>query len=363
MGIVRTLTDYYKHRVGEAGRHFDVVETTVSHLFRHRHAALDGRSYGGAFHAALERAGWIENGDSFLEVGAGTGGFARGFLSERRERVGPAAPIAYTIADLTPSLIAGQRRTLAQHAAANPATRLGWIRCDAQRLPLATGAFGGLAISNEVIADFDAVRMDRKRLARGAARHPAMAAARDRVDRYALEVDDEHQFLNLGAILLVEELARALAPGGRAAIAEYGQDAPSREAVLYDGWFTKHTEYAIDFRHLRRVATALGFQVEEHNLHDFLGFRDDVRVLNYTDVRRLRMVRRDLEVRAWTEAELRARHPELLDRFELRFRPTSDASFPDDTVVRAHGGFRGLFRVLLLRKAEPARSTTHDPRG
>lgn len=354
MGLFRSLTAYYKTRVGEAGRHFDVVETTVSHLFRHRHAALDGRSYGGAFHAALARAGWLASDDAFLEIGAGTGGFARGFLAERRAVSGTDAPIAYTIADLTPSLIAGQRLTLAERAAADPSLRLAWIRCDAQRLPLASASFGGVAISNEVIADFDAVRLHRSRLVRDAARHPAAKAALDRIERYGLEVDDDRQFLNLGAIQLVEELARVLAPGGRAVLTEYGQDGPSREAVLYDGWFTKHTEYAIDFRHLRRVATALGLAVEERNLHDFLGFRDDVRVLNYTDVRRLRMVKRELEVRAWTEGELRERHPDLVERFALRFRAVSDASFPDDTLVRTHGGFRGLFRVLLVRKPSVA---------
>jgi SAM-dependent methyltransferase len=349
MGLFRTLTGYYRTKVGEAGRHFDLVETTVSHLFRHRHPALDGRSYGGAFHAALARDGWLREGDRFLEIGAGTGGFARGFLAESRARSAPGARLDYTIADLTPSLIDGQRRTLAEHRA-DPATALHWIRCDAQRLPLATSSFGGVVISNEVIADFDAVRADPARLAKGSAKDPRLAAACERIERYRLELDDPRQFLNVGAIELVEELARVLAPGGRAAIAEYGQDGPSREAVLYDGWFTRHTEYAIDFRHLRRVAAALGLAVEERNLHDFLGFSADVRVLNYTDVRRLKTVSRALEVQAWTEDDLHAAHPELVERYELRFRPAGDPSFPDDGGGRAHGGFRGLFRVLLLRR-------------
>lgn len=349
MGLFRTLTGYYKTRVGEAGRHFDWVETTVSHLFRHRHPALDGRSYGGAFHAALAREGWLGGGDRFLEIGAGTGGLAAGFLAEARATRGAGASLGYTIADLTPSLIDGQRATLAAQRA-DPATAIDWVRCDAQHLPLASGSFHGVALSNEVIADFDAVRADPRRLARDSARDPRVAAARERIERYGLELDDAHQFVNLGAIELLEELARVLAPGARAAITEYGQDGPSREAVLYDGWFTRHTEYAIDFRHLRRVAAAVGFAVEERNLHDFLGFRGDVRVLNYTDVRRLKTVHRDVEIRAWTEDELRAAHPAIADRYVLRFRPAGDPAFPDDAGGRAHGGFRGLFRVLLLRR-------------
>lgn len=350
MGLFRTLTGYYKTRVGEAGRHFDWVETTVSHLFRHRHPALDGRSYGGAFHAALAREGWIGDEGRFLEIGAGTGGFARGFLAEARAVGGAGTRLDYTIADLTPSLIAGQRHTLAEHRA-DPATALRWVRCDAQRMPLAAASFRGLVLSNEVIADFDAVRADPRRLARGAARDPRVAAARERIERYGLELDDSHQFINLGAIELLEELARVLASGARAAITEYGQDGPSREAVLYDGWFLRHTEYAIDFRHLSRVAVALGFTVEERNLHDFLGFSSDVRVLNYTEVRRLKTVHREVDIRAWTEDELRATHPTVAERYALRFRTAGDPGFPDDAGGRAHGGFRGLFRVLLLRRS------------
>ena len=158
------------------------------------------------------------------------------------------------------------------------------------------------------------------------------------------------RFINLGAIELLEELARVLAPGARAAITEYGQDGPSREAVLYDGWFTRHTEYAIDFRHLKRVAAALGLTIEERNLHDFLGFRADVPVLNYTEVRRLKTVHRELEIRAWTQDELASAHPAIAARYQLRFRAPGDPGFPDDAGGRAHGGFRGLFRVLLLRR-------------
>ena len=344
MSVLRSLGDYYRRRVGEARRHFDLVETTVSHLFREPHPALDGRTYGGAFRAALDREGYLERDDRVLEIGGGTGCFARGFAEEGDVAGAAPARPGYWIADLAPSLIEGQRRELAGRG--RDAT---WIRCDAQRVPLATGSWRGVVVSNEVIADFDAVRIDGGRLRRS---HPVLREAAEVARRYDLEVADlpARRFLNLGAIRLVEELARVLAPGGRAAIAEYGRDAPSEEAVLYDGWFRKHTEYSIDFRHLRRVGTALGLEVEERNLHDFLGFRDDVSVLNYTEVRRLKMVRPDLEVKAWTEEALREAHPDLLETFAVRFRTVGDAGFPDETPVRHFGGFRGLFRVLLLTR-------------
>ena len=68
MSLFRTLTGYYKTRIGASGRHFDWVETTVSHLFRHRHPALDRRRYRGAIHAALAREGSLQDGVRFLEM-------------------------------------------------------------------------------------------------------------------------------------------------------------------------------------------------------------------------------------------------------------------------------------------------------
>ena len=49
------LTDYYKHDVtkGGAENQFDHVETTLSHLLRIPHPALNGRTYGHALADAL----------------------------------------------------------------------------------------------------------------------------------------------------------------------------------------------------------------------------------------------------------------------------------------------------------------------
>ena len=40
-------------------RRFDDVETTMSHLFRAPHPALEGRRYGEALYDALEEGGWL----------------------------------------------------------------------------------------------------------------------------------------------------------------------------------------------------------------------------------------------------------------------------------------------------------------
>src|SRR5207248_1453959 len=82
---------YHAGRIADAARQFDDVETTVSHAYAAPHPALGGRSYGEAFFDVCLERGLISERPRVLEIGGGTGRFARAFL----DRFAARRPDAY----------------------------------------------------------------------------------------------------------------------------------------------------------------------------------------------------------------------------------------------------------------------------
>lgn len=297
---------------------FDEVETTISHLFRRPHPALQGRTFGAALHDALKARGLLERREVW-ELGAGAG-----FVAAAMHRA--AGGLQYRFIDLSPRLLALQREHLPGALA---------LQANAERLPLRDGALRGLFLANEVIADLRVL--------------PASdPGAAELARRFQLS-PGEGELLNVGALRFVEELARVLGPGGSACLTEFGGDfRPS--AVLLEGGLGRgrHVEHSIHFGHLERAATALGLSCERLLLADLLGVDRSVRVASYLDVMRLRRLVPNLPVLAWPKAELEKRHPLLTRFFRFELPEVGSPSFPDP---QARGGFCQLFQALLLRRS------------
>ncbi|HYR18886.1 MAG TPA: class I SAM-dependent methyltransferase [Myxococcales bacterium] len=298
-----------------ARRRFDEVECTVSHLLRFPHPALRGRRFGEALLQGLAARGILPGPDGVLEIGGGTGHLAE---AAWRGDAGPFTGCRWTSLDLSPSLLGAQRRRLlavgAEPAAVprGPHSRWAGVRADAVALPLRSGSFRGLVLGNEMLADLPV---------RGG--------------------------VNAGAVQLVQEVARVLAPGGAAAFTEFGGEFPPGPVELTAGSRAgEHTEWSIDFRQLRAAATGGGLEAEELPLHELIGADLSVRCASYTDLWRLRRFV-SCEVFAAPAEEVRRRHPLLSRLLALDLPPLGSPRWPDAT---APAGFAQLFRALLLRQ-------------
>jgi SAM-dependent methyltransferase len=286
-----------------ARQRFDEVECTISHLFRWPHPALGGRRYGEALLQGLAARGMGPGRSGVVEIGGGAGHLAEAAL---RGDAGSFTRARWTSLDLSPALLAAQRLRLREHP--------GWrgLRADALDLPLRPRSIDGLVLANEVIAD--------------------------------LPVQDG---LNTGAVRLVHQLSRVLAPGGAAVLTEFGGDfAPGPVRLYAKGGEGEHTEWSIDFRALRAAARDAGLDAEEVPLHELIGADLELRCASYTDLWRLRRFTR-CEVFAAPAAAVQKRYP-LLSRFLLlEFPPLGSPRFPD---ASAPAGFAQLFRALILRQ-------------
>jgi SAM-dependent methyltransferase len=294
-----------------ARRRFDEVECTISHLLRFPHPALGGRRYGEALLHGLAGRGLRPGRSGVVEIGGGTGHIAE---AAWRGDAGAFTGARWTAVDLSPALIAAQRRRVLEPSQPRgPHARWQGVRADALELPLASRSVDGLVLANEVIAD--------------------------------LPVEGGR---NAGAIRLVVELSRVLAPGGAAVLTEFGGDfepAPVRLlGALGEG---EHVEWSIDFRQLRAAGGEAGLAVEELPLHVLLGADLSVRCASYTDLWRLRRLA-SCEVFAAPEAEVRRRFPLLSRILALELPPLGSERWPD---AQASGGFAQLFRALILRRA------------
>lgn len=293
-----------------ARRRFDEVECTVSHLLRLPHPALCGRRYGEALLQGIAARGIGPGRTGVVEIGGGAGHVAE---AAWRGNAGVFTGARWTSVDLSPALLAAQRRRVLESSQPR-GTHQRWsgLRADALELPLRSRSLDGLVLANEVIADLP------------------VAAGR-----------------NVGAVRLVHELARVLAPGGAAVLTEFGGDFDPGPVQLVAGREEgDHLEWSIDFRQLRSAAGAAGLGVEEVALHELLGADLSVRCASYTDLWRLRRFA-SCQVFAAPAGEVRRRFPLLSRLLALELPALGSPRWPDAT---APAGFAQLFRALLLRK-------------
>jgi SAM-dependent methyltransferase len=302
----RTTLEPWHHAIVDGATHFDRVETTVAHAFARPHPALGGRPYGARLRAALRARGLPVDGP-VMEIGCGDGELCRDWA--------PDAP--WLRVDLSPALLATQ-------AAAAPGTS--GVLADGTRLPVRDGS-AGFVLSNEVLADLVSVPADRPDA---------------EVDALLAEAGAPRSppgsWHNLGALRLVAEVARVLAPGGAAALTEFGdpEETPA-EATQLD-----HPEVSIRFDALAGLARARGLSAELVRLDELLGLDPAARHLcrpHWEAVRALWSARGTLlPARAWTAADVPL--PEPVE------------GLADDPVTRpGPGPLITRFWALLLRRA------------
>jgi SAM-dependent methyltransferase len=199
-----------------------------------------------------------------LEVGGGTGSFARAFIKQAASL--NETDINYHILDLSPALMENQRKILSELL---PESR--HFQQDATEFDLPGHTFD-LIISNEVIADFPVAPVQR----RGESEFQGEGAYY--LDKYDLSHEDapDSFVVNSGAFHFIERAWKHLRPGGTLIVTEYG--AEQRYAAR--SYNLNHDEFTIHFGHLAACAVKVGFQCRLLALQEFLAFDDDVLVLN-----------------------------------------------------------------------------------
>jgi hypothetical protein len=262
------IIDFHLHGIEDADWEFDLIEPTVNHCFRFPHEALGGFDYGSRFCLStlrrevvplLDHASPLE----VLEVGGGTGSFARSFMQQASVN---GTSVNYHILDLSPALMEKQRKTL---SGLLPEDR--HFQQDATQFDLPGRTFD-LIICNEVIADFPVAVVQR------AEGMKWQGEGADYLDKYDLsDKDAPDSFLvNAGAFQFVERAWKHLTPGGTLIVSEYGAE------HLYpaQGYHLNHEEFSIHFGHLAQCATKVGFECRLLTLKEFLALDDEVLVLN-----------------------------------------------------------------------------------
>jgi SAM-dependent methyltransferase len=333
------LAPYYQHKIQDPFRQFDKVETTVSHLYRKGHPALGGKSYGEKFAQALVQRRAIRGGASILEVGCGTGLFGLAFLSEVKK----SAPtlyrtLHYTFFDLSPAMTASQKQLNKKHQKIISFSHGDAAACDFSRKAY------DLIISNEMIADLPVIKLSRKRSRKKGPEGEAWDLSR----KLGLDFSDGPPdfILNLGSLRFLSNLSRALKPGGKAYIVEYG----SPHGYPVEHFITDHKEYSIHFGHLLGAAPPLGLEGTLHVLTDFLGFYPSLEVLDslshsalFTHLLPFLGIEADVQ-RVYTKPLLMRSFPRIMSKVEnlsyVPLRSLKGIAYPD-----------GFYVLELLKKA------------
>jgi GNAT superfamily N-acetyltransferase len=268
-GSRETVIDFHLQTIDDAEWEFDEIEPTLNHGFRFPHEALGGLDYGSRFCLSTLRPEVVPLLDhsprlEVLEVGGGTGTFARSFITQAANLNG--ANINYHILDLSPVLMENQRRILSELL---PKDR--HFHQDATKFDLPGHSFD-LIISNEVIADFPIASVER---ANGNEWQGEGAYYLEKYDLADQDTPDSF-VVNAGAFRFIERAWKHLRPGGTLIVTEYGSEHlyPKRPSHL------NHDEFSIHFGHLARCATKVGFLCRLLTLKEFLSLDDELFALN-----------------------------------------------------------------------------------
>jgi ubiquinone/menaquinone biosynthesis C-methylase UbiE len=304
------LTDFHLREITKRDGHFDTIETTVSHLFREPSEALQGLTYGRLLARHLRRRGWWNpKPRTVLEVGGGLGYVSREFAAEfsPAERDG----VRYLFLDITRPFLESQL-SLGRDG--------GWgaraVQANGEWLPLRDASID-LVIDNENLADMTPVQLTRVEVESGKGTSALNQEAIDWIRRIRLPLDgdmpDEFLF-NLGPIRFVSELWRVLRPGGRAVLIEFGIESGWPAPVKLPG----HTEYEVQYSHLRHAVRWLGFQEQYFALPQFMVLRPDTQLLctgaAYAIQRFCQNLGKPFAIRAYTEPELKTTLGDMLPR-------------------------------------------------
>ncbi|HSN05273.1 MAG TPA: class I SAM-dependent methyltransferase [Nitrospira sp.] len=335
------LEDFHHHELTHSSTeddgHFDLIETTVSHLFREPNEALGGLTYGRLLMRQLRKLGWFNPKPKvILEIGGGLGYVARELGKELLpfER----QSIKYVSLDITSPFLKLQT-TRAKEG--------GWggigTRANAEALPFTDNSVD-LVIDNENMADMTPVKLTRQELLTNKGETEQHQEALDWIRRLRLPIEadpPDDVIFNLGPIRFVAELWRVLKPGGHAFLTEFGIEEGWPAPVKLPG----HTEYEVQYSHLRQAVRWLGFQERYLSLPQLLAIKPDTKVLctgaAYTIQRFCQAMNKPFTVRAYTESELKQALGDMLTKIH--------GAHYHDVVDPAWFGLID-FKVLLLEK-------------
>ena len=349
--------DFHLHGIEDAWWEFDLIEPTINHSFRFPSEALGGLDYGGRFCCSalnsevLPRLNKL-NRMNMLEVGGGTGTFARSFIKQAASLAAASAKaidITYQIMELSPTLIQSQKEVLADLFPVRH------FQQDATQFHLPGHKFD-LIIANEVVADFPIASVHRAAVvtAPHSSNEPSQTwegeGAGD-IEKYDLPVDDapDSFLINSGVFRFIERAWEHLAPGGALIISEYGGEHqyPIKEYQL------NHDEFSIHFGHVAVCARSVGFRSRLISLKEFLEVNDQVLMLDGREEQILclnSIFQRhglSLPYAAISQREFQEKFQHLLERVGLigiTFSPLSSGFH--------YGPDLNEFFVLILQKPE-----------
>lgn len=329
--------NYYKNLASEGKQQFDFIEPTIAYLFRFPTPALQGLSYGAAFcKEVLERKILTDDHKFIVEVGGGLGDFAYDFLAhlykEKKQR-------PYLIIDVSSDLQEKQKAVLKDFP------NVFFHLADAHSLPFADKELNALVISNEVIADFDAVEFLTEEW--NTSKEPDIELLHEHPP------PKENVLFNSGAIKFIKELDRVLSDSGTAVITEHGLLENARVTVTGRPTSpeTSHLEFSINWKHLCTIAQHLGFSYDLIPLIDFLNFDKQLEVTNFNDARALKQLYEDFPIAAIPASELakilNINITDIKAGSGLRLPQIGGQYFPDDNTLP----FSHSFQAFILKRS------------
>ncbi len=314
----KSIAEFHTEGIEDAIWEFDLIEPTVNHALRFPSELLGGLDYGARFcDATLDAAALsTKKHVRVLEIGGGTGSFARSFI----ERARASYSLSYQIMDLSPALTESQRRILSD---VEPAVV--FTTQDATNFDL-PGQMFDLIIANEVIADFPVAAVEKRLNHENAPDFSGDGAVY--ITKYGLstEAAPERFYVNAGVFQALECAWKHLAPGGALIVSEYGSE--SRYPV--ESFHLNHPEFTIHFGQVTECARMIGYDCRLEKLADFLSIDDRKYVLNGREehIQCLNHVFQkygvNLPFALFSEADFKAKFGELVDRLQLepvRFLP------------------------------------------
>jgi ribosomal protein S18 acetylase RimI-like enzyme len=270
-----SIIDFHLHGIEDAWWEFDLIETTVNHSFRFPNEALGGLDYGSRFCLSILKPELLPlPGKSdrleVLEVGGGTGTFARSFIRQAKTVLN-GAELNYSILELSPALIESQTKLLSEFS---PAIK--HFQQDATRFDIPGYRFD-LIIANEVIADFPTTLVRRNESTSDKVQRWEGEGAHY-LERFDLSHEDAPDpfLVNSGAFEFIDSAWRHLSPGGTLIVSEYG----SATRYPTQCYHLNHEEFSIHFGHLMACAQKIGFECRLFTLKEFLEMDDQVWILN-----------------------------------------------------------------------------------